>query len=192
MTRRCSATGCEKENIRAKGMCAMHYERKRTGSSMKAPAQEKFSTPEEAFRARTMPVAESGCLLWTGSVDSRGYGRIPVDGTPRLVHRYAWERAHGPIPEGLQIDHMCWVTSCCNVDHLRLATQAENNQNRAGAQVTSRSGIRGVWRDKLAEAWRPRVKVNGKTHWGGLYDDKEEAGRVAAKMRAELLPFSQN
>lgn len=176
----------------AKGLCHAHYDRKRRGTSLDAPILTQFRTPAEAFAARTMPVTESGCLLWTGSADSRGYGRIGIDGRPRLVHRYAWEREHGPIPDGQQVDHMCWVTSCCNVDHLRLVTQAENNQNRAKAQVTSQSGIRGVYRDKRAGRWRPRAKVNGKTYWGGLYGDKEEAGRVAAEMRRKLLPFSQN
>ena len=189
--RTCTIDNCAWAHV-AKGLCSTHYDRMRRGGDMSAPVQVQFSTPADSFRERTIPVTESGCLLWTGSVDSKGYGRISLNGMPRLVHRFAWEQATGPIPSGMQVDHMCWVTSCCNVDHLRLVTQAENNQNRAGAQVTSRSGLRGVWHDPKADAWRPRVKVNGKTHWGGLYHDKEEAGRVAAEMRSKLMTHSQN
>ena len=189
--RTCTIDGCARPHV-AKGLCSAHYYRKRKGLDLSAPVQDQFSTPAEAFDARTMPLTETGCLLWMGSADTRGYGRIGIDGMPRLVHRFAWEQAHGPIPPGMQVDHMCWVTSCCNVDHLRLVTQAENNQNRAGAQSTSRSGIRGVYRDEKAGVWRPRVKVNGKTHWGGCFADKHDAGRVAAAMRARLMTHSQN
>ena len=189
--RTCTIDGCARPHV-AKGLCTLHYNRKKSGVDLNAPVKKYYSAPAEALKARTMPLTETGCLLWMGSADVKGYGRIGIGGKPRLVHRFAWEQAHGPIPEGMQVDHMCWVTSCCNVDHLRLVTQAENNQNRAGAQVTSRSGIRGVYRDKKAGAWRPRVKVDGKTHWGGLYDDKKEAGRVAAEMRSRLMTHSQN
>src|SRR5699024_1476681 len=134
----------------AKGLCSAHYYRKRKGLDLSAPVQDQFSTPAEAFEARTMPLTETGCLLWMGRADTRGYGRICIDGMPRLVHRVAWDQADAPIPPKMQVDHRRWVASCRNVDHLRLVTQAENNQARAGAQVTSQSGIRGVYRDKRA------------------------------------------
>lgn len=175
-----------------KGLCSAHYDRKRKGSDMNAPIKEYFSTPEEKFAACTMPSTESGCLLWTGNINSQGYGQISVNRVPRPAHRFAWEREHGPIPDGMQVDHLCWVPCCVNVDHLRLVTPAENSQNRAGAQKTSKTGIRGVYLDKRSGAWRPHATVNGKTHRGGLYDDKEEAGRVAAEMRAKLMTHSQN
>lgn len=79
----------------------------------------------------TIPEPNSGCLLWLGSVDRGGYGKVwvkdgPGRGTYRKVHRVAWEAANGPIPAGLQIDHKCRVRSCVNTAHLEAVTHAEN------------------------------------------------------------------
>ena len=73
-------------------------------------------------------VDKSGdCWLWTASTSGDGYGRIGVTGKwMQLAHRVAWELLRGPIPEGLQIDHLCRVRACVNPDHLETVTQREN------------------------------------------------------------------
>ena len=77
------------------------------------------------------------CLEWTGNVQPRGYGMVRVgsrtDGSRRmmLAHRRAWELANGPIPEGMQVMHLCNNKLCCNPDHLRLGTSSENTQMAA-------------------------------------------------------------
>ncbi len=76
-------------------------------------------------------VAESGCWLWTGGITPRGYGY----GKSKHAHRYSYEAFVGPIPDGLEIDHLCRVTSCVNPDHLEPVTQREN-QRRRWATVT--------------------------------------------------------
>lgn len=68
----------------------------------------------------------SGCWLWTAAKNREGYGYGKADGTYVRVHRYAYERTKGHIPEGLQIDHVCNVRNCLNPAHLRLATPREN------------------------------------------------------------------
>ena len=35
-----------------------------------------------------------------------------------MYHRYMWEREHGPIPEGYEINHLCKNRACFNIDHL--------------------------------------------------------------------------
>jgi hypothetical protein len=75
-----------------------------------------------------------GCLEWIGSLTRNGYGQIYVEGKLQSTHRFAWMMAHGPIPDGLEIDHMCWNRACCNVDHLRLVTHEENSRNRRAAR----------------------------------------------------------
>lgn len=66
------------------------------------------------------------CWNWTGPL-SRGYGRhICVRGVRYSPHRYAWIEKHGPIPEGLQIDHKCRNRRCVRPSHLRVVDQRTN------------------------------------------------------------------
>ena len=60
------------------------------------------------------------CWLWTAST-LNGYGQIKAGGRfgkILLAHRVAYEMLVGPIPEGLQLDHLCRVTLCVNPKHL--------------------------------------------------------------------------
>jgi len=64
------------------------------------------------------------CIEWDGYRSKYGYG---LTGTKRSrVHRLAWEKEYGPIPEGMVVRHACDNPSCYNVDHLVLGTQADN------------------------------------------------------------------
>lgn len=65
---------------------------------------------------------ETNCLLWTGSVDRHGYGRSGGNS----IHRRMYEWFVGPIPEGLQLDHLCRVRNCANPAHLEPVTCQEN------------------------------------------------------------------
>lgn len=74
------------------------------------------------------------CLCWTGCLTNTGYGRISRNHDEKhfssLVHRQVYQRLHGPIPDGLQVDHICKNTTCCNPKHLRLLSVSENLNNR--------------------------------------------------------------
>lgn len=79
--------------------------------------------------------APGGCWLWTGGLSAAGYGRIRVDGTLHYTHRFVYEHEVGPIPAGLEIDHLCRVRSCCNPEHLEAVTHGENVR-RGDAVIT--------------------------------------------------------
>lgn len=78
-----------------------------------------------ADRIAARVVREGECLVWPGA-KSHGYGQISVNGKPKRVHRIAYELAYGPIPEGLEIDHLCGNRACCLPEHLEAVTHAEN------------------------------------------------------------------
>jgi hypothetical protein len=79
----------------------------------------------ERFWAKVNKTDE--CWLWTASRVGGGYGRFhPTNGVSVYAHRWAYEQLVGPIPEGLQLDHLCRVRQCVNPSHLEPVTQAEN------------------------------------------------------------------
>jgi len=86
---------------------------------------------EERFDEKWMPVPWTGCWLWTASLDGHGYGqfnKVLSNGKwgSSKAYKFSYERAKGPVPDGLQIDHLCRERSCVNPDHLEAVTQKEN------------------------------------------------------------------
>lgn len=68
------------------------------------------------------------CWPWRGCSTRGGYGQI-WDGDKMIpAHRVVYEAKNGPIPEGLQIDHLCRNTPCVNPSHLEPVTAQENNR----------------------------------------------------------------
>lgn len=66
------------------------------------------------------------CWLWTSGFSLNGYGQFTIDYQTQLAHRIAYELFIGPIPNGLQIDHLCRVRYCVNPQHLEAVTCREN------------------------------------------------------------------
>lgn len=91
-------------------------------------------TIEERFWDKVSPEPNSGCWLWVGA-SSGGYGRIRVRGHSILAHRLAYELFKGPIPVGLEIDHLCRVTFCVNPDHLEPTTSRINILRGLGPEL---------------------------------------------------------
>lgn len=118
----CSVPGCARR-AHARGWCELHYSRwrrtgdteKRTGGVKPRPAAERFASHYAVDRV-------TGCWVWTGTVNNRGYGRFDRG----YAHRASWEIHRGPIPPGLVIDHLCENRMCVNPAHLRTITNRQN------------------------------------------------------------------
>lgn len=94
-------------------------------------------TPWERFVAKVQ-IEDSGCWTWLGQLNNRGYGWVKRDGRRQLAHVWAYTEARGPVPEGLELDHLCHTESecpggdycphrrCVNPDHLEPVTHQEN------------------------------------------------------------------
>lgn len=104
---------------------------------------------------RSVILAPSGCLEWTGARSPQGYGLVSMKtywkyGT-RLAHRLAYYCAHGFFPpDGLIIRHTCDNPRCCNPAHLLEGTRADNMRDRDERGRTSRGEKH--WKAKLTEA----------------------------------------
>jgi hypothetical protein len=130
------------------------------------------------------------CWLWTGAKDLRGYGVLQPGGRSGKsvnAHRIALTLV-GRDP-GAIVDHKCHNTSCVRPDHLRTTTNKQNLENRKGANQNSKSGVRGVYWDKVNNKWHASVTHHGKHH-GKRFSTIEAAAEWARTKRLELFTHS--
>jgi hypothetical protein len=108
----------------------------------------------DRFWERVSPEPNTGCWLWTGAEFRGGYGRLG----PRLAHRMAYEALVGPVPEGLDLDHLCRVRCCVNPDHLEPVTRRENILRGAGGRMIKECPLGHAYTEDntryTAEGWR--------------------------------------
>jgi hypothetical protein len=71
---------------------------------------------------------ETECWVWQRSINNGGYGMTFHEGRDMPAHKAFYLRHVGPIPEGLQLDHLCRVRACVNPEHLEVVTNALNCQ----------------------------------------------------------------
>lgn len=119
--------------------------------------------PFEAIYDYIEPEPNSGCWIWTAGRSDAGYGRFSRAGIGRglLVHKVLYERNHGPVPPGMEIDHKCRVRACVNPAHLRAVTHKKNMENSTYALRTHCPAGHPLSGDNLA----PRVINRGRFRW---------------------------
>lgn len=180
----CDFPECSRKHY-AGGACRAHYDQLRRRNAQE-PLPERPLTPHDRFWAK---VDTSGdCWLWLGA-KVRGYGMFGgIGGGHVYAHRLAYAELVAPVPAGVEIDHMCHNRACVNPGHLRLASKAENQQHRLGANRNSRSGVRGVYRKR--NAWEAWAQVEKRRHYIGSFADLADAERAAISWRRQNMPSS--
>jgi HNH endonuclease len=97
-------------------------------------------TLQQRFDEKWIPEPNSGCWLWLGAStegDPRyDYGVIRVEGRTVRAHRVSYELARGPVPNRLELDHICRNSYCVNPDHLEAVTHEENLRRAPAFQGT--------------------------------------------------------
>ena len=76
----------------------------------------------------------AGCWEWTGAKTGHGYGKVLTYRRTRVAHRVLYELLIGPVPDRMELDHLCRNPGCVNPDHLEPVTHRENVMR--GAHVT--------------------------------------------------------
>lgn len=91
-----------------------------------AAAAKLLSIPLETRLESRVEHSDRGCWLWTGQRYSNGYAVMHWQSKSRLLHRLTYEYFVGPIPAGMQLDHLCRIRHCVNPEHLEPVTHKEN------------------------------------------------------------------
>jgi hypothetical protein len=77
---------------------------------------------------QTYRVDENGCWIWQLAVTASGYGHVGRAAYQGGAHRWVYQHLRGPIPEGMQLDHLCRVKVCVNPEHMEVVTGWENRR----------------------------------------------------------------
>lgn len=64
-----------------------------------------------------------------GRVNGRGYVEISAMGYVDVAHRMIWASVHGPIPDGMQINHINGIKTDNRIENLELVTASENTKH---------------------------------------------------------------
>jgi hypothetical protein len=84
-------------------------------------------------------VRGGGCWAWTGGHNRKGYGRCQSGRVHHPAHRVVWSILVGPIPAGMDLDHLCRNTGCVNPSHMEVVTPAENRRRQTAARRLARA-----------------------------------------------------
>jgi hypothetical protein len=140
VTGTCTVQDCELP-IYAKGMCRPHrYRVLKTGSvvgtrgvlTVKPRIRGNDPARFQSYVQVVPGPLDTPCHEWTGNRYPKGYGQFGTRNRTVLAHRWSYEQQVGPIPDGLQLDHLCRNPPCVNPAHLEPVTSRVNHMRSPG------------------------------------------------------------
>ncbi len=140
--------------------------------SKKCSAIDRYKTITERFWDSVLKT--DSCWLWTGCLNSHGYGDISHQRRHVAAHRLSWELNVGPIPNGLSVLHNCPSgdnRACVNPSHLWLGTTGDNMRDAASKGTLTIGNLKG--RTLHPESFRGELIGTSK-----LTEDKVRAIRL--------------
>ena len=119
---------------------------------------------ENLLLDRVAFVPESGCWLWVGTLDSKGYGVIKLSSRQYKAHRLSYEIFVFP-PEDSLICHKCDTPSCVNPSHLFAGTPADNMMDKKNKGRSSRFPGETNPMSKLSEIQVRKIRQDGRNQY---------------------------
>lgn len=112
-----------------------------------------------------------------GTRTSAGYIQIYIQGHYYRAHRLVWRLLTGEDPGETTIDHIFGDRSDNRIEHLRLATQSEQNKNKPTT--------RGYRWDERRHRFIAFISINGRYTHLGCYREEEDAREAHLEARLE-------
>ena len=160
LTPKTGCTICGKK-VNARGLCDTHYKQHKRAGTLPERTRTTHLSLIERFNVTTEKVTESGCMIWMGTLNNFGHGRLGYGGKLHLAHRLFYTEFKGEIPNGMCVCHKCDVPQCVNPDHLFLGSQSDNMAD----MYSKKRGAVGAdyHRSTLTDDLVAKLKADGRT-----------------------------
>ena len=116
---------------------------------------------------------------------NNGYARTAFNINGKFKQKYM-HRLIMKEPKGMQIDHINNNRLCNRKFNLRIVTNQQNSINKNGTKNNS-SKFKGVYWSKRDKLWISQIKIDGKTHYLGRFNNEIDAARLYNEKAKEIV-----